>query len=798
MRLRSWSLPCLLVAALPLWTACGDDDPAKPAKADAASDAVAEVEAGSDAEPGSDAQEGSDTTEAAYPSWPILPAGMPLLALADPFIGTGFSGANIGAAFPGAQLPFSTAKVSPDTINDGGALGAFHTAGYQYIDPYIYGISHNHLQGTGVPDYGNLAVMPYRDGSFRASVPKKHKSRFQHANERAWPGYYGVEYDDVLARHEVTATKHCGHHRVTFAKGSAGTKGLLVDIGSVISDGRVAGAEVQIDATGKVATGQLRHIGPFSGRYGGFDVYFQVRWDRTPGAWGTWNGDAIEAGQAATATTADPTNLGLWLEFADSEPGAELQVCLSYVDVAGAKANAAAELPAFAFDQTVQAAGQIWQTELAKVEVEGGSASDQKIFYSALYRVMNMPTSWTDVDGRYRGFKGVIRKAEGYDYVTDLSLWDTFRTLNPLLVFLLPDRGRDVVRSMQAMIEDGGWAPKWAMGMGDTGSMIGQHAVSVFADSYVRGITDFDLPKVYQNLRHNALGPYQGDEYGRRDQLQSYLTRGWIAKDETSGSVSKTLEYAFNDYCLAQLATAMNLPDDATLFAAGAKNYQHLWDKDTEFFRARMTSGEWAANFNPLPWDFDNAEYVEGTAWQWGWFVPHDPAGLRALYPSNEAFLAKLTAFFENAKNEFSFVFPTAWYFHGNEPDILAMTLFSGAGQPELADKWARWVGDVNYTTAPDGLVGNDDAGTLSAWYVFAAGGLLPRPCDPGFDVVAPRFDKVTWHLPGGKLVVSAPGVSSGAIMQGSVSWNGTPLAERWLPHADAAKGGQLTFAPKP
>jgi predicted alpha-1,2-mannosidase len=632
----------------------------------------------------------------------------------------------------------------------------------------------------------------------------KHKSKYQHANERAWPGYYSVDYDDVMARHEVTATMHCGHHRITFAPMLVGQvdsdrAGVLVDLGSVISDGKVAGAELQIDAASRTATGKLRHVGPFSGRYGGFDVFFEVRWNRNAKSWGNWSDGAVHEAQAATATAAVPSDIGLWLEFdTGADKTAELQVCLSYVDVAGAKANAAAELPSFAFDTTRIAALQTWQDALGKVQVTGGTADERTIFYSSLYRSLNMPTSWTDVDGRYRGFQGVIRKAEGYTYVTDLSLWDTFRTLNPLLVLLYPVTGRDVVKSMQAMIEDGGWAPKWAMGMGDTGSMIGQHAVSVFADSYVKGITDFDVSKVYQNLRHNALGPYQGGEYGRRDQLESYLTRGWIARDETTGSVSKTQEYAFNDYCLSQMAKGLDLPDDATLFAAGAKNYKHLWEPETQFFRARMKNGDWGPDFTPDQWSHSNEEYVEGTAWHWNWFVPHDPDGLRALYPSNDAFVTKLTAFFENAQAEFSFWVPTTWYFHGNEPDILAMTLFLGAGRPDLADKWTRWVGTANYTTAPDGLVGNDDAGTLSAWYVFAASGFLPRPCDAGYDLVAPRFDKVVWDLPGGKLVIEAPGASSGQVMQDAVLWNGQPLTGRWLDHAAAASGGTLKFQAKP
>jgi predicted alpha-1,2-mannosidase len=325
--------------------------------------------------------------------------------------------------------------------------------------------------------------------------------------------------------------------------------------------------------------------------------------------------------------------------------------------------------------------------------------------------------------------------------------------------------------------------------MGDTGSMIGFHAASVAADSVVKGVTDFDLPGLY-----SALLAQVATETSDFECRADYLARGYCSRESGDGSVSETLEFAYGDSCLATLAGALGKQDDAAKFTKLAKSYQNLWDPTTQFFRARKASdGSFTAPFDPESWSFSNAEYVEGTAWQWNFFAPHDPEGLRGLYPDTAAFTAKLQAMFQQSADNFSFLLPNAFYFHGNEPDMLASGLFLTAGRPDLADQWTRWVADHCYTTEVDGLIGNDDAGTLSAWYVWAALGVLPRPGQASYDLVAPRYDKAVLHLPTGDVTIVAPGAYA-RTLKGQPVWQGQALKGRRLNHSQWLEGGQLSW----
>ncbi len=780
---RRWWLATVLVAV----AACSAE-PLPQAPQDATA-------VGTDGDAGKDTGPAADATATAA-------APTPHADWVDPFIGTGMTLANIGSSYPGAARPFGLVKASPDTSNDAGMGAVSHCGGYQYIDPYIHGISHNHLQGTGVPDYGNLAVMPVVAADAAMTTRTGRRSPFSHASEEAHPGYYAVTLDGPQVRAEVTATAHCAQHRYRFL--AAGKPGVLsLDLGAAIAKGRSTGGALNWDAEAGVWRGWTHNHGEFSGRYKGFDVFFVARFDRPAQQQGGWLDGVVLPGAASLTSQKDPTSLGLWAQFDTAvDQVVQLQVCLSYVDIQGAALALQQELPDWDFAARRQEALLHWEKDLGVVDVQGGSDAEKIIFYSSLYRALQLPTLWSDVDGRYRGFDGKVHTATGWRYYTDLSLWDTFRTENPLIVLLYPEVGRDVLRSLQAMAEQGGSLPKWPMGMGDTGSMIGQHSVSVIADTWLKDPQGADIELLYGVSKQIAEGKLTPGLYGARDCVGDWLAQGWCAKDKTSGSVSKTLEYAFNDHCLARLATRLGKTSDATAFAARAQHYAKLWDPASQFFRARTSDGAFASGFDPLGWDFENAEYVEGTAWQWLWFVPHDPAGLRTLFGGEAPMLAKLQAFFELAKENFNFVLPSPYYFHGNEPDILAPALFHAAGRPDLADLWTRWVGDSSYTTAPDGLVGNDDAGTLSAWYVLAALGLMPRPCEPGFDLVAPRFAQATVRVPGHpEVIISAAG---GAGSDGvTPTWKAkgeaaaTPLPQRWIEQVQLRQGGALGWAAK-
>ncbi len=714
----------------------------------------------------------------------------PLAHAVNPMIGTSFGGGNVGSSYPAATRPWGLCKVGPDTQNDGGAVGTLHCSGYQYMDPYIYGFSHNRLEGTGAPDYGNLADMPFATLDANSTSRMGRNSTYSHDTEKAEAGYYAVTLDKPHVRAEMTATTRCAHHRYTFQDAGA-TGGVLIDLATSIAKGVTGAANVQLDAATQSVRGQLLNIGDFSSRFGGFPVFFEARFNRPWQEAGVWTDGVIQPGVDATSTTAVPSNIGAWAKFADlaTQP-IELQLCISYTDLDGANTALIVEMPTFDFDGTRKAALMEWQKALEIIEIDAPTADERTIFYSALYRTMQMPTIWSDVDRRYRGFDNKIHQLTDGNYVTDLSLWDTFRTENPLNVLLWPQVARDTVRSLAAMTAQGGHPPQWALATGDTGSMIAYHSAAVAADAIAKGVTDFDAQTLYDGLMAQVATETTGFEC-----LATYMKVGYCTREADSGSVSKTLEYSFDDACLATMATFLKHPDDAAMLQKRSASYKQLWDSKTQFFRARHAAdGSFTSPFVPENWSFSNDEYVEGSAWQWNFFAPHDPAGLRGLYPSDADFVTKLNSFFQLESDSFSFYVPNGYYFQGNEPDILSSTLFSDAGRPDLSDKWTRWVADNCYTNVPDGLVGNDDAGTLSAWYVFAALGLMPRPGQPGYDVVAPRFDKITLHLAGGDVTVTAPGAHAQKL-SGAVAWNGTTLKKRWVDHSALATGGAMAWS---
>lgn len=735
-----------------------------------------------------------DAAVVALPDAATPAVDAPHALLADPRIGTGATLANVGSAYPGAAAPLGLVKASPDTMMENSMGSAFHCAGYQWFDPFIHAFSHNHLHGTGAPDYGNIGVMPTVGMSAEKTLRNGRKAPYTHDDEVAQPGYYAVTLTDPRVRAEVTATTRCAHHRYTFMDAPEGT--VLIDASASIADGHCTVGDLTVDPATRTVSGMSHNQGNFAGRYGGFDVFFVARFNRDFSGFGTWDSaDSIHDGEPHAASDADPGHVGAYLRFdTESAPTVEMQLCLSYVDVEGAQKALDAELPEFDFAATRAQTLLAWEDELSVMHAEGGTAEQQTILYTALYHVLQMPTIWSDVDGRYRGFDQQIHTADGWDYMTDMSLWDTFRTQHPLITLLWPEKERDIMRSLVAMREQGGYVPRWPMGAGDTGSMIGEHAAAVAADSVLKGIVDFDQESLYSGLAETANGPLPPGGYGGRDCITEYLEYGYCPSDLHKESVSLTLEYAFDDFCMARLAESMGKGDEAVAFDARASSYKPLFHEESAFFRPRMSDGTWDGPFDPKLWSFSNEFYVEGTAWQWLWFAPHDEPGLRALFGGDEPFVAKLDSFFQQAKDAFQFDLPSPFYYHGNEPDIHASSLFARAGRPDLAQAWTRWILDSSYKTTYDGLVGNDDAGTLSSWYAFASMGLYPTPCVPGYTVLAPIFDKVTLRLPTGDVIIEAPGATDGKSRVSGAAWNGTPVDAWWIDHAALLEGGTLSM----
>lgn len=651
----------------------------------------------------------------------------PVLDDVDVFTGTDSLGFGVGSAFPGPALPFGMARPGPDTRGETSTLWSLHCSGYRWTDPYIAGFSAMRLHGTGIPDYGMLALQPVVGWD----EPKRTQSTYKLAkvveSEVAAPGWYTVDLttDAGPVTVDLTATLRAAHHRYTFPPDPGPDAGVLLDISHVLPNMTFHSGELAPTQDPSTWEGSVSFSGSYSGRHGGETVWFVVRFDRAPTSSEVWSPDDPDA---------DPEDLllGAFLRFDDSAP-VEAQVALSFVDLAGARANLEAELPSFDFESTRALAVAAWDDALSAFAVAGGDDVSRANFATSAYHAMLMPTLFTDVDGRYRGFDQELHLAEGWTYYTDFSLWDTYRTLHPLLNFIDPDRQADFMRSLLTMGDQGdiGRVPQWPLGTGYTNGMVGDPAHIAIADAVIRGLGgDLDPQAVLDQLLDSAT---------LRDRWDQWDPKGWLAADEGGGSVAVTLEFAWADAALAELAEFVGDPRAETLRARSI-GYRELFDAETGFLRPRNADGSRPEPFDPLAL---GPAYVEGNAWHYSWMAPHDAAGLIALHDSPEAFVAKLEAFFLGALSDPEFSFPSSYYWHGNEPSIHAAYLFTLAGRPDLTREWSRWIEETRYFTGPDGLPGNDDAGTLAAWYVLSAAGIYPIAGTPSYVLGAPRFDAV-------------------------------------------------------
>lgn len=727
----------------------------------------------------------------------------PYARFINPFIGTQDGLFNVGNTFPGPGLPFGMVRLSPDTGDTFGAAVYSHCGGYRWADPLIYGFSHNHLHGTGAPDYGDFLAMPVTEVSTARTKVTTFASEYDKASESAEAGYYSVTLQEPAIKVELTATTRCGIHRYTFPEGTE-TGAIAIDYSSSIVDNRSLGGFARLAQDGIVEV-LNHHLGTFAARFDGYDVYAAIRFSHPPSGFGTWKDDQLNTESAEITIPRDTEassefSWGGYFEFDIPENGIiEMQVCLSYASVDGARANMAAELDGRDFDTVRQAAFDAWEEFVGDFRTIGGDLDRKTNYYTALYHVAQMPQIWNDVDGWYQGFDKANHQTDGWNYYTDLSLWDTFRTQQPLIALVWPQIHRDINRSMLEMARQSGNLPKWALAAGDTGSMIGQHAATIVADSYLKGITDFNVDETFDYLVACANDTLEPGAKGRRDSVPEYNSIGYVPAENSSSSVSVTLEYAFCDFCLAELARELERADEETVFRARSLNYKNVWDSELMFFREKNLDGTWTASpedYDPTVMTFGgkNQGYTEGSGWQYRWFAPHDPEGLIELYGDEETFVTLLSEFFQVTKDNFNFQVPAGWYYHGNEPDIHAAFMFINGKRPDLSQYWARWILDTNYRNEPEGLVGNDDAGTLAAWYVWAASGLYPSPCLPGYFITSPAFDEVTIKLPGGDLIVRATGASGNAIYITGGTFNGEPIdmETMWLTHEQIKNGGLL------
>ncbi len=724
----------------------------------------------------------------AGPPPPPRPAVRPLIQHVDPFLGTGGSGYNdLGNAYPGPARPYGMVHPGPDTQEMGGAPGFTHCAGYAASDDFINGFSHTRMHGTGTPSYGNLGVMPVPGMEAVFTDQVGHMSRY--ADAIASPGYYAATLERGGIRAELTTTDRVAVHRYTFG---AGPQTILFDIGHRISsDNSANDGEIHVDAATGEITGFARTTGGYSSRFGGQPIWFVARANRPFTSHGVWQDDVLRPGEG----DATGPETGAWIDF-DPSGGdtVVLEVAISFVDVEGARANLAAESRDFDFDAVRADAEAVWEAWLGRAVIEARHDHDFTRFYTALYHALLMPTLAMDVDGRYRGLDQEVHQADGFRYYTDFSLWDTYRTLHPLLTLLYPETQLDFLRSLTRMAADGGAMPRWPLGIGYTGGMIGDPAAIVMADSVAKGLTDFDLRTAYDALRRSAFGR-ASERYAGRGNAEQYTALGYMPVEAGGWSCSETLEFAYADAAMVTLAEALGEDADVPIFEDRAGWWRNTWDPARGFFVGRHEDGRFVDAFVDDAWQ---EYYSEGTAWQYLWLVPHDVDGLAEHMGGRDAMLERLRHFFAESRRERRTFLPPTWYWHGNEPDLHAGYLFTALGAPEETGEHVRWIARDWYGDGPTGLAGNDDAGTLSAWYVFTTLGFFPLAGEDDYLIGSPLATRAELTIGDGVFVVEAPDASDQRPSVRAATLDGALLEGHRLPHASIRPGATLSLEMAP
>ena len=662
-------------------------------------------------------------------------------------------------------------------------------APYYYKDTLLQGFRNSHwIVGGCTQDYGSMTLMPLW-GSLRTS-PTARATRFDHADERATPACYTVALPDEGILAEMTARSRAAIFRFTYQK--AGKAYLVVNPNSDEGEGFI-----EIDTVNNVIRGYnpVHRIYQGWGEPAGYSGHFTVCLQKPVTGFGTFVGDSCQAGQTRVGNR---RGIGAYVAF-DVEAGETVLVkaASSFVDADGADANLRAEIPHWDFERTRRELTRIWEDRFALIDVKTDDSTALRKFYTAFYHASFLPRTFNDVDGRYPSFatgSPVRQLPEGETYYEDYSLWDTYRALHPFINLITPERGGEMMQSLVHKYEQGGWLPIFPCWNSYTAAMIGDHGISVLADAYVKGIRNFDSDKAYEAMRRNAFEqPATEDEYrngmGRRA-LASYLKYGYVPLEDsvpdafhTREQVSRTLEYAYDDFALARMAALLGKDEDAAALMERARNYRHVIDPRTGYANGRRADGRFLDNDPDAPFRF--APYItEGAPCHYTWYVPHDPYGLMEQMGGTDAYAGKLDSMFSERR-----------YWHGNEPCHQVAFLFNYAGQPWKTQRTVRHILQTEYLDEPGGLSGNEDAGQMSAWYLFAAMGFYPVcPATPYYILSAPTFPEVSLKLGDTVFCIRANGLSEENIYIRSARLNGTPYTRNYLTHEQLTGGGLLEF----
>lgn len=698
----------------------------------------------------------------------------------DPRIGTGGLGYNYGSCFVGAISPHGLAKPGPDTDGAFGQVAFQHYSGYFADDNLIRGFSSVHLHGTGATDYGILSVMPVPAFDPAKTSVVAYEAAFAKADEHASAGYYAVTLaTGILA--ELTATPRVAVERYT------GAGAIVIDLAKTLDSGMIDAASLAVDDTAHELTGQLHHLGGMSAGYGGYTLYFVIR--------GAWTSHWVwSAGNSPTQSSGSVMGTGVGAALVVSGP-TTLAIGLSLVSAAGARANLEAEVPEIDFDAVAAATKAAWTQRLGVVKLTGGTEAQRRTFYTSLYHAFMMPSVIGDVDGTYLIVGKPPQVATDWHQMSDLSLWDTYRTVNSLYAWLAPDSAHDTARSLVAFGSGLGAYPKWPIAIGEAGTMIGASAEIVMADAQLRGVPGLGAADAWPILRAAAMDPTPpAGGRGGRDKVELYMQYGYVP-ESVGASVSMTTEFAHDDFALANLAGALGNAADHDALLARSHGWQALYDPSVGFLRAKYASGTFPTTaFDPSALTMD---YDEANAWQSLWMTGnHDPDTLAAVLGGKDAAIAKLSMMFDLAKHDWQTADPSAanvprpYYWAGNEPDINAVFIFAQWGRPDLTQQWLRWLVDTWFTDQPDGVPGNDDGGTMGSWYVLATLGLYPVAGSDAWIVGAPRFPKARIDVAGHELVIEADGDGP----YSSVELDGVPVVASQITHAQLQAASLLRF----
>lgn len=694
----------------------------------------------------------------------------------DPFIGTG----GHGHTYPGSTVPFGMMQLSPDTRKDSWD----GCSGYHYSDNTIMGFSHTHLSGTGIGDYGDIRLMPvtgvvkWMPGT-EENPESGYRSRFSHENETAVPGYYKVHLDDYNIEVELTTTKRAGFHRYTFP--GSDESSIIIDLTEGVTSDRITELELAFLSDHEIA-GLRRTSGWAADQY----VYFYAIFSKP-----FLSKSILKDGDLYTdSNAARGDDLKAYVQFRTGDDEQILvKVGISAVSAEGARKNLESEIKGWNFDRVKDQAMKTWKDELAKIIIEGGTNAQRTTFYTALYHSFLAPNLFSDVDGSYRGHDGQIHRIAGFDIYTVFSLWDTYRAEHPLFTVIQPELTNDLIKTMIDIYEKGGLLPVWELAGNETNCMIGYHSIPVIVDAYVKGYRDFDIEKAYEAMLTSAAQ----DHFG----LKSYRSFGYIPAEDEGSSVSRTLEYAYDDWCIAQIAKELGKTDDYMNFIQRAQSYKNLFDPETKFLRGKR-NGMFVSPFDPAEVNF---MLTEANTWQYTFYVPQDISGFIELMGGDEDFLLKLDEMFTggsilSGRNQSDITGMIGQYAHGNEPSHHMAYLYSYAGQAYKTQKAVRRIMDDLYSDKKDGLCGNEDCGQMSAWYVLSAIGFYP--VTPGQDIYAfgsPLFDKASIKLDNGKsFIIKTINNSTSNVYIQKAYLNGAEYTRSYIRHSDIMQGGELVF----